>query len=64
MRGIVLAIVAAVVLADVNGTLAQQQYELTDGDDWKMVSQGAAESLSRTDMRRILEKILKNGARR
>ena len=29
-----------------------------------LVSQGVAESLSRTDMRRILEKILKNGARR
>jgi len=30
----------------------------------EVVSQGAAESLSRSDMRRILEKILKNGERR
>lgn len=51
----------APIAGDKKHAIAESRFEQALAD---LVSQGAAESLSRTDMRRILEKILKNGARR
>ena len=51
----------APIAGDKKQAIAEGRFEQALDD---LVSQGAAESLSRTDMRRILEKILKNGARK
>ncbi len=51
----------ASIAGDKKRAIAEGRFEQALAD---LVRQGAAESLSSTDMRRILEKILKNGARR
>ena len=51
----------APIAGDRKQAIAEGRFEQALAD---LVSQGAAESLSNADMRRILEKILKNGARR